>query len=138
MSSQQQIARAYEASDVDLANELFQLFCLRCQVEIPKSRTDLVESVLIDAAKLIHQSVLPAITKATEAVTSCRDHWKTSFEHERVNVIRLLAERQDTERLDWLCMNATKDFLSGLPHYLAQARQYIDIARAQPQSSRSR
>lgn len=24
-----------------------------------------------------------------QALTTCRDHWKTSFEHERANVIRL-------------------------------------------------
>lgn len=33
----------------------------------------------------IEDKILPTL----EALTGCRDHWKTSFEHERANVIRL-------------------------------------------------
>lgn len=41
--------------------------------------------------------------KTMQALTTCRDHWKTSFDHERENVIRLRGIVYDFHADDCIC-----------------------------------
>lgn len=49
----------------------------------------IVAATVSSAAKRIAGTAKQWRQAEVQALTTCRDHWKTSFEHERENVIRL-------------------------------------------------